>query len=62
MGWKELAIRSKLCKLFYKKLILKHFYNYVHRRNHVLPSDFRKRRLQSVFLARLTHDVRAHWH
>jgi hypothetical protein len=29
MGWKELAIRTKLCKLFYKKLILKHLYTYV---------------------------------
>jgi hypothetical protein len=38
MAWKEVSMKSKLAKLFYKKLVLKHLYTYVHHRNNLLPA------------------------
>lgn len=51
----------KLSRLFFKKLILKHLYTYVMTKNHLLPKNYRIRKLQSLFLKTLALQVRAKW-
>jgi hypothetical protein len=59
--WKEETLHSKLARLFFLRKVLGNWSNYVYMRNHILPREFRERRLQKVFLDCLQTSVRETW-